>query len=520
MHPVPSKSRLLTFAGHCVNSCWEQRAGDLSLLMHSQNTCTMSFKFFFPSAVVACMMALVASPSLAQIDEDATEKTKTLYSNLKKIQNSNAFLFGQEFFNSFRYSSGAAHGDEGDSDCNDVTGAHPALLGSDFHYYLEKNSTERGYHTDAVKWAFEQGLVITFDWHLSARNTSSYECNGAPANLAKNIANPDDETGDRDWYIAELDKAIDIINEDLRVGDDTIPIIFRPLHEMNGGWFWWGACSGLTADEYKALFQLTVSYIKERANSVLFCWSPNSPFSLDRYPGDDYVDVIGLDAYEVSEAALRYHIGLAVDKAAEADKVVAFTETGNRTNGGTNPGDDAAKYWKDAVLPAILNDPTGKARKIAWVLTWINSSWSFPYVPHAGSSAAAKQSFIEFKESAYTIFSDNIPAVYDPEMEQPSVPDPEPEPEPITSLPQGAAGDEARIAVFPSPASHDLTIQLHGFGKAALVSIIDLRGQRVWTGSTSTGEINLNINGWLNPGIYILSVTDRHETVNRKLVVK
>jgi hypothetical protein len=37
-----------------------------------------------------------------------------------------------------------------------------------------------------------------------------------------------------------------------------------------------------------------------------------------------------------------------------------------------------------------MEDPNGKAIKIAWVLTWINSSWSFPYVPHTGSSQAAK----------------------------------------------------------------------------------------------------------------------------------
>src|SRR5690606_30304055 len=84
---------------------------------------------------------LLVSPliSAAQVDTDASNKTIILYDNLKTIQNSNQFLFGQEFFNSFRYSSGGAHGDEEYADCFAVTGAYPVVLGSDFHYYLEKD---------------------------------------------------------------------------------------------------------------------------------------------------------------------------------------------------------------------------------------------------------------------------------------------------------------------------------------------------------------------------------------------
>lgn len=356
--------------------------------------------------IIFSLTVLVSKSALAQINTEATEKTVALYNNLRKIQNSDNFMFGQEFFNSFRFSSGAAHGDETFSDAFNVTGSHPAVLGSDFHYYLEKNATERGYHTDAVKWAFQQGYIITFDWHISARNTSSYNCTGAPANLAKNIANGN-TNGDRDWYLGELDRVIDIINEDLVVDQDTIPIVFRPLHEMNGGWFWWGTCSGLTATEYKALYQLTVNYVKERTKSVLFCWSPNSPFNLDRYPGDEYVDVIGVDAYEVTTTSLRSELAKVVDYAQEHNKVAVFSETGDR-----NSDANAGLYWKNVVLPGILDDPTGKSKKIAWVLTWINASWSEPYVPHATSSAAVKQSFIDFKNSPNVLFGDEIQDMY------------------------------------------------------------------------------------------------------------
>lgn len=456
--------------------------------------------------VIAFTIVFIFEGSLyAQIDADATEKTVALYNNLKKMQNSNNFMFGQEFFNSFRF-TGDLHGDETYSDSHAVTGSHPAVLGSDFHYYLEKNATERGYHTDAVKWAFQQGFVITFDWHVSARNTSSYECAGAPANLAKNIANGNDN-GDRDWYLGELDKVIDIINEDLVVDGVTIPIVFRPLHEMNGGWFWWGTCSGLTAAEYKALYQLTVDYVKERTKSVLFCWSPNSPFGTDRYPGDEYVDVVGVDSYEVTATTLRTELGKVVDHAQQHDKVAVFSETGNRTNAGTSPGDNAARYWKDVVLPGIMDDPGGKSKKIAWVLTWINASWSYPYVPHSGSSAAAKSSFTDFKNSPNVLFGDEIDDMYS------EVPD----------VPVSVEGDlEARsgdLQVAPVPTGDRLMIKLNNFRKPTRLSIYSASGQLIRETEAVNEEVVLDVKSILNSGLYLIRATDSRKTISKKFIV-
>src|SRR5687768_10955589 len=107
----------------------------------------MSVKKLLSSKMLACMchalLVMMISNAYAQVNNDLTEKTSILYNNLKVVQNSNYVLFGQEFFNSFRFNSGSAHGDETYSDSKAVTGSHPAVLGSDFHYYLEKNATER-----------------------------------------------------------------------------------------------------------------------------------------------------------------------------------------------------------------------------------------------------------------------------------------------------------------------------------------------------------------------------------------
>jgi hypothetical protein len=441
--------------------------------------------------------------AIAQVDEDATEKTKILYSNLKKIQEGNTFLFGQEFFNSFRFNSGGAHGDETFSDSKDVTGSHPAVLGSDFHYYLEKSATERGYHTDAVKWAYQQGYVITFDWHISARGTTSYEYAGSPPNLVSNIVN--NLNGDRAWLYGELDKIISIINTELVVDGDTIPIVFRPWHEMNGGWFWWGS-NGATAANYKALYQLTVDYMTERTRSVLFCWSPNTPFGLDRYPGDEYVDVVGVDAYEVNVNSLRTEVGKVVDYAQAHDKVAVFSETGDR-----NANENSGVYWKNVILPGIMDDPSGKSKKIAWVLTWINASWSEPYVPHSGSSQTVKQSFIDFKNSPAVLFGDEIEDMY--------VPITDPEPEVPVATEEGTQNFSDDLHIYIAPDSNTITVRLRGFEKPSTIRVYDLAGSLVNETNTSADETRMIIKSSLKPGVYMFRVSDRKKTATKKIAI-
>jgi mannan endo-1,4-beta-mannosidase len=447
---------------------------------------------------IAIVLIFFTNYAAAQVNANANTKTKFLFENLKKIQNGNSFLFGQEFFNSFKFSSGSAHGDETFSDAKDITGSHPALLGSDFHYYLEKDVTERGYHTDAVKWAFQQGYVITFDWHISARGTNSYSFSGSPANLANNIVN--DLNGDRTWYFGELDKIIKIMNEDLVVGNDTIPIVFRPWHEMNGNWFWWGS-SAITAANYKLLYALTVNYVKERTTSVLFAWTPNTPVDFNYYPGDDYVDVLGVDIYEATATTLRAQLGSIVDYAQAHNKIAVLSETGNRVT-----TDNASLYWKNTVLPAILDDPTGKAKKIAWVLTWINASWSNPYVPHSGTGTTAKQSFIDFKNSSSVLFGDEIPDMYS------FIPE-------IVSVDDEVSSSSPDLKVFPIPSSNMITVNVKGFKKPRQITIYDAVGRLVYKTEVNIDEVTFSTKEILKSGSYILKVTDQKDSVMRKLMV-
>lgn len=74
-----------------------------------------------------------------------------------------------------------------------------------------------------------------------------------------------------------------------------VMIMFRPFHEMNGGWFWWGQ-----QERYTELWHITYDYIvnQKGLKNLLWCWSPNIGGAFNEYyPGDEYVDIVGLDAY-------------------------------------------------------------------------------------------------------------------------------------------------------------------------------------------------------------------------------
>lgn len=95
-----------------------------------------------------------------------------------------------------------------------------------------------------------------------------------------------------------------------------VMVMFRPFHEMNGGWFWWG-----NQERYGELWRLTHNYLVQQKGltKLLWCWSPSAghtPF--DRYyPGDEYVDLLGLDAYSSELVACckdSYQAILAYDK--------------------------------------------------------------------------------------------------------------------------------------------------------------------------------------------------------------
>jgi len=78
-----------------------------------------------------------------------------------------------------------------------------------------------------------------------------------------------------------------------------IPVLFRPYHEMNGKWFWWGGRPG--EEGFIKLWKQLYNYYTNhhKLNNLLWVWSPDNPkLGLKEfYPGDEFVDMIGCDIY-------------------------------------------------------------------------------------------------------------------------------------------------------------------------------------------------------------------------------
>lgn len=495
------------------------------------------------------------------IDPDATDKTVALYKNLKDIGfTEDQFLFGQEFSNS--YNTTGLSSNPWQTECHDVVGDHPAVLGSDFFYYLKDNGAEKSTHLTGVQKAYNDfgaGAVITFDWHMPgpAGNTNhgganawfAYDVvhntsNGYYNNDNDGNSNKIDGKTPRDWFYDRLKEVRDIINDDLwqyKNGSwHHIPIVFRLFHEMNGSWFWWGK-DDLSPADYISLFRMSVDFLRDECNTVLFAWSPDMFYTkaswgrnkgMDYYPGDNYVDILGLDAYNVGDAVypvseFRDQMRAISDDAWNKRKVAVLAETGYKLeswadfDGSQNWHKPwtGGNYWQDRVLDALVNDPQGRASKIAWVLTWINSPWANqPYVSIPSHPNWAKIKLNQFEDETSTLFASNVYDMY--------------------SYASGrwlsAKSDDLNLEedandpwaielkVFPNPAADVANFSFSGhFAEDVNITFYNGLGQLVMTqtisfSSEKTKPIDLRS---LNSGWYIYEVNGSH-TLRGKLMVK
>lgn len=182
-----------------------------------------------------------------------------------------------------------------------ITDKSPALLGLDMIEY-SPSRVANGSISTAVEKAIqfhELGGIVAFCWHWNAPDKYLYSSADQPwwkgfyvegSNIdLEAIMNGEDEEG-YNLLISDMD----VIAEQLKILQEAgVPILWRPLHEASGGWFWWGA-SG--SEAYKKLYLLMYDRFTNYhgLNNLIWVWNGQDP---DWYPGDNYVDIIGEDVY-------------------------------------------------------------------------------------------------------------------------------------------------------------------------------------------------------------------------------
>lgn len=174
----------------------------------------------------------------------------------------------------------------------------------------------------AMKWAKETDGIITFTFHwyspLGGRDKSFYAENtdfDAEKILMKG-------TPEREAFFHDMDVIAELLKE---FRDEDIPILWRPFHESDGKWFWWGAKGPEVARElYKLMFEYYTSYHK--LNHLLWVWNCRLK---EGYPGDSYVDIISADIYLPEYSATDYHTEYYdLINATTKNKVAALAEVG------------------------------------------------------------------------------------------------------------------------------------------------------------------------------------------------
>ena len=173
----------------------------------------------------------------------------------------------------------------------------------------------------------------------------------------KELLEPDTATHQR--WLQELDLLADGLRE---LRDADVVVLWRPFHEMNGGWFWWGAQD---PDAFIQVWRQMFDYFTKtkQLNNLLWAYSPNQGTKTAAYyAGDRYVDLVGLDAY--TDFVDPEHIQGATE-VTQLPKPFGFTEYG--PHGPQNPPGDY-DYMK--FLAGVRNHFPRTAFFQAWSSRW------------------------------------------------------------------------------------------------------------------------------------------------------
>lgn len=374
-------------------------------------------KFIWPGIVLlwGCSMAFHV-PAQTPVDTRATAETRALYANLNRLL-ANGVMFGHHEGDAYGTSWVAV---EGRSDVKEVCGAYPAVHGWDVGEIGLERNIDGVKFADMHRWikqVYERGGINTVSWHGDNPVTRGDAWDKTPA--VKDIL-PGGKA--HAYYVTLLSQVADFLDACETDNGTKIPMIFRPYHEHNGDWFWWGK-GNCTEAEFVQLWRFTVDYLRNtrKLHHLLYAFSPDrSRMDLANgketyryaYPGDGYVDILGLDDYQdvgitrntkpadEQRADLVKSLQIISELAKEKGKIAAVTETG--LEGVTNH-----RWFTEVILDPLKTHPD---IRISYIMVWRNGTTSHFYAPYAGHPSA--EDFKQFYADESTLFEGDLGNIY------------------------------------------------------------------------------------------------------------
>ena len=377
------------------------------------------FNRLFLSFIAVIGFACASQEGFQQpLDREATKETTILYNNMKQVAE-HGIMFGHH--EAMAYGVGWWK-EEGRSDVKEICGSYPVVHGWDLGKIGTANSINKVPFEDVlnyIKDVYKRGGINTVAWHMD--NPVSGGNSWDTTNAVKEIL-PGGKV--HEFYLKKLDLVAEFF-ENCRTENGTpIPIIFRPFHEHNGDWFWWGKNIS-TEEEFIQLWRFTVDYLKneKEIHHLLYAFSPDrsrmklaegAKAYLYAYPGDEYVDIIGVDDYwdmgfegnpkslEEQKVDLLKSLQLIDSIARVKGKIAALTETGLDKL-------VVADWYTGHLLETIKKSP--KPIQLAYIMVWRNANEGHHYVPYAGHPAEAD--FRQFCEDPRVLLEDDLQHLYE-----------------------------------------------------------------------------------------------------------
>ncbi|MFJ5611300.1 glycosyl hydrolase [Streptomyces sp. NPDC093221] len=195
-----------------------------------------------------------------------------------------------------------------------ITGKWAGLWGGEFGFRPD-DVANRQTMIDQAKTEWANGSLVNLTWHMCRPDVATCDFDTGPNPIkGSHLSDPEwsqlvtDGSMLNTDYKRKLDQVVPYFQQ---LKDAGIPVLFRPLHEMNEGWAWWGGKTGAAGSA--RLFQITHDYLESKGlDNIIWVWNVKdidggAAHVADYYPGDAYVDVASLDPWVHGSASTEWY---------------------------------------------------------------------------------------------------------------------------------------------------------------------------------------------------------------------
>lgn len=367
-------------------------------------------RYYYKTVKVVQEASETARRTLYIVDKEATAETKALLANLWTVAES-GWMFGHHddlWYGRYWYNTAGA------SDTKAVCGDYPAVFSVDFAELMDNrynSSSSNAIRRRVILEARERGEVIMACAHLNNPLTGGDSWDNSSQEVVRQILTEGSAT--RTKYLGWLDRCAEFANNLKDARGNLIPVIFRIYHEHTQSWSWWGS-SCTTESDFIALWRFTVQYLRDTrgVHNFLYAISPQMDelYSnarnrlLFRWPGDEWVDFVGMDCYHgIWDQAFISNLKALEKVSQDKKKPCGVTETGKESFTETD-------FWTRHILSPL------EGRRVSMVTMWRNkyvgSDESDKHYFSVYPGHPSEDDFRAMYGDARSLFSRDLPDMY------------------------------------------------------------------------------------------------------------